>query len=527
MPSIVQQGSLNTTALVVPDLYVQIVPPQNLLLNGVPTNVLGVVGTATWGPVGTPGIVSNMADYARQFGPIMNRKYDMGTQVATAVLQGAQNFRCVRVSDGTEAAATVTVSSTCITFTGLYAGSFGNGISVTLSKGSKANTWRAVVGVAGLQPEVFDNVAGSANAFWVNLAAAINNGQSIQRGPSQLITASAGVGTTAASAASYTLTGGTDGVGTIDASVLVGVDTIPRKGMYALRGTGCSIGVLADADDSTQWTSQAAFGLAEGIYMVAVAPAGTAISNGSTGTVDLRNTAGLDSYAVKLMHGDWLYWNDPVNNVLRLVSPQGFAAGRLANLSPEQSSLNKQLFGVVGSQKSGIVGSGQQTVYSAAELATLFQNGIDVICNPQPGGNYWGVRSGHNSSSNSAINGDNYTRMTNYIAATVAAGMGVYVGQVVNANLFRRIRSTMLNFLAGLLQQGLLGSTDGSLPYSVICDTTNNPDNRTGLGYVQCDVQTRYQAINEKFIVNLEGGQTVTVQRQTLPPSNTPATPVF
>ena len=48
---IVQQGSINTTALVVPDLYVQIVPPQNLVLNGVPTNVVGVVGTASWGPV--------------------------------------------------------------------------------------------------------------------------------------------------------------------------------------------------------------------------------------------------------------------------------------------------------------------------------------------------------------------------------------------------------------------------------------------------------------------------------------------
>ena len=32
-------------------------------------------------------------------------RYDMGTQVATAVQQGAQNFRCVRVTDGTDTAA--------------------------------------------------------------------------------------------------------------------------------------------------------------------------------------------------------------------------------------------------------------------------------------------------------------------------------------------------------------------------------------------------------------------------------------
>src|ERR1700730_10866086 len=97
---IVQQGNVNTTALVVPDLYVQIVPPQNLVLNGVPTNVIGVIGTATWGPVGEPVIIATMADYAQLFGPIMPNKHDMGTQVATAVQQGAQNFRCVRVTDG-------------------------------------------------------------------------------------------------------------------------------------------------------------------------------------------------------------------------------------------------------------------------------------------------------------------------------------------------------------------------------------------------------------------------------------------
>ncbi len=70
---IVQQGSINTTALVVPDLYVQIVPPQNLMLNGVPTNVIGVVGTASWGPVGQPVIAATMADYALSFGPVIAR----------------------------------------------------------------------------------------------------------------------------------------------------------------------------------------------------------------------------------------------------------------------------------------------------------------------------------------------------------------------------------------------------------------------------------------------------------------------
>ncbi len=283
--------------------------------------------------------------------------------------------------------------------------------------------------------------------------------------------------------------------------------------MYSLRGQGCGIAILADADDPNYWTAQAGFGLQEGIYMILTGPAGDTIQN----AVTVKQQAGLDSYAAKLMFGDWLWWSDQVNATIRLVSPQGFAAGRLANLSPEQSSLNKQLYSVIGSQKSGTPGSGQNSSYSSADLAVLLGAGIDVISNPQPGGTFWGVRGGHNSSSNAAINGDNYTRLTNYIAATLAAGMGLYVGQVITADLFRRIRATQLAFLQNMLGQGLLGSTDGSLPFSVICDTSNNPNSRTDLGYVQSDAQVQYQAINEKFIVNIEGGQTVQVSRQTLP----------
>lgn len=513
---IVQQGSINTTALVVPDLYVQIVPPQNLVLNGVPTNVVGVVGTASWGPVGHPVIVATMADYAQSFGPVIAAKYDMGTQVATAVQQGAQNFRCVRVSDNTDSAAQAVLPGTTVTFTALYTGSLGNQITLTLSGGSRQNTWRLAVSLPGLQPEVFDNIAGSGAAFWLALAKAVNTGQGPQRGPSQFVVASAGGATLAPTPFSIALgssTAGTDGATAVTSMGLVGADVVPRSGMYALRGQGCGIALLADADDSNYWTTQAEFGLEEGIYMILTGPPGDTIQN----AISVKHQAGLDSYAAKLMFGDWLWWSDQVNGVIRLVSPQGFTAGRLANLSPEQSSLNKQLYSVIGSQKSGSPGSGQSASYSAAELAVLLGAGIDLISNPQPGGNFWGVRGGHNSSSNAAINGDNYTRLTNYIAATLAAGMGQYVGQVITSDLFRRIRATQLAFLQNMLSQGLLGSTDGSLPFTVVCDSSNNPPSRTDLGYVQSDAQVQYQAINEKFIVNMEGGQTVQVSRQTLP----------
>jgi uncharacterized protein len=511
-----QQGNVNTTSLIVPDLYVQIVAPQNLVLNGVPTNILGIVGTASWGPVNEPAIVGTMADFAQQFGSIVARKYDMGTHVAAAVQQGAQNFRCVRVTDGTDTAAHSLVPGTNASLTAMYTGSLGNNVIVSLGSGSQPNSWKLSVLLPGFEPEVFDGLIGNGAAFWTGLARAVNSGQGSLRGPSRLIIASAG-GTTA-SPAPFSLnlgssSPGTDGATLVACPQLVGTDSSTRTGMYALRGQGYGLALLADCDDPTTWTAQASFGLQEGLYLILTTAAGDTISNAVTTIA----AAGLDSYSTKLMFGDWLWWSDQVNNTIRLVSPQGFAAGRLANLSPEQSSLNKQIYGVIGSQRSGAPGSNQSATYSSADLSALLSAGIDLICNPQPGGSYWGVRGGLNTSSNAAINGDNYTRLTNYIAKTLAAGMGQYVGQVINNNLFQNIRSTQLSFLNNMYSQRMLGSTDGSLPFSVICDTSNNPQSRTSLGYVQSDTQIQYQAINERFIVNVEGGQTVQVARQTLP----------
>lgn len=513
-----QQGALNTTALIVPDLYVQIVPPQSLLLNGVPTDVLGVVGTASWGPVGEPVIIGNMSDYATSFGAVMARQYDMGTQVATAVQQGAANFRCVRVTDGTDTAAALSILDG-VTFTSIYTGSLGNELAVTFSAGSAASSWRVTVAMPGLSPEVYDNITGTGAAFWENVASAVNNGNGVLRGPSQLVVVNTGAMTAAPVAGVFSFASGiagTDGASNVTAATLVGSDTLPRQGMYALRGQGCGIALLADTDDPTQWSVQTEFGFSEGVYMILTGPAGDNIAN----AVTVKAEAGVDSYAAKLMFGDWVYWADQANAITRLVSPQGFVAGRLANLSPEQSSLNKPLYGVIGTQKSGQPGGGTVTTYASADLSVLLGAGIDVIANPQPGGSFWGVRGGHNSSSNAAINGDNYTRLTNYIAYTLSAGMGAYVGQLVNATLFQNIRSTLMAFLNGLLSQGILGSTDGSLPFAVVCDTSNNSQSRTALGYVQADVQIRYQAINEKFIVNVQGGQTVQVSVQTLPASS-------
>lgn len=501
---ITQAGDLNLTAQVVPNVLVQIVPPQIQLITGVATARIGFVGTASYGPVGVPVKIGSYSEQTRWFGPLQARPRDLGTLVACSVQQGASDLACVRVTDGTDTAATAVVPTDAITFTSKYSGSLGNQIKVSISAGSKPSTWRAKVDLAaaGYLTEVFDNIAGTGNAFWVNLAAAINGGQFGVRSSSEIIIASPGAGTTAPSATTYTLTGGTDGVSGVTDTSLIGQDTAPRQGMYALRGSGASIVALAECTTQTTWAAQVAYGRSEGAYMLLIGPAGETVSS----AVTAKATAGIDDMAAKVLLGDWVYWLDTTSGQPdRMVSPQGFVAGRYAVLSPEQSGLNKPIYGVVGTQRTRL-----NRPYSDADLTALGQSGIDVITNPVPGGAYFGLRFGRNSSSNPSIRTDPHTRLTNYIAATLDRGMGIYVGKLNSSDVRRQCKVTLDSFLGAMLGLGMVED------FSTVCDESNNPPNRRALGYLQANVQVRYYGIVETLVISLEGGATVQITRQGL-----------
>lgn len=207
---LVQQNHFNAAGLDVPDVWINIIAPPDRI-TGVPTNVLGLVGVASWGPVGAP-ISAGSGSADRLVGPIVNRKHDLATAVKIAALQGVNNFKLVRVTDGGDTQATVAVPTDCIAYTAKYSGTEGNRITVAHAAGRKPGTTRVTVNRAGYTPEVFDNIEGSGNALWVAVAQAINQGQSGIRGPSEWLTAAAGAGTADPVLTAYTLAGGTDGL---------------------------------------------------------------------------------------------------------------------------------------------------------------------------------------------------------------------------------------------------------------------------------------------------------------------------
>ncbi|HWT68087.1 MAG TPA: phage tail protein [Pseudomonas sp.] len=509
-------GSLNTAALQAPDLYIQIVPPKTRFINGVATDILGIVGVADWGPVGASTLIGSPGDASLKFGTQVVRKYDLCTAIAVSIQVGASNIRAVRVTDSTDTAAVGllkdTAAATGVTLTAFYTGTLGNSLSATLSAGSAASSWKLVVSLPGVAPEVFDNITGTAGALWANIVSAVNNGQSGIRGPSQLVVASVGA-TILAPATTQTIafTTGTSGNTTITDAVLVGTDGVTgatRKGMYALRGSGAQVANLVDLTDGTQWPTMLTYGLSEGCYMVSQGAAGASYATVSTALT----TAGCDSYALKVMVGDWVYWQDQVNGQQRMIAPATFAAAKLAALSPNQSPLNKPITNAVSTQRNL-----SQQPYSIAEIGAINTARLDVITNPCPGGSYFGCRSGLNVSSNSSVNGDNYTRMTNFIALTIAASFGGTIGRLQTPDVRRETKSTMESFLQTLVQQGMIGDVNGGPAFSVQLDAANNPDARVALGYMQADVQVKYLSVIRYFLVNLEAGQSVSIVASATP----------
>jgi hypothetical protein len=283
-----------------------------------------------------------------------------------------------------------------------------------------------------------------------------------------------------------------------------------RTGAYALRGTGVAVLDVADLTDTTQWGNLAALATSESFYPVVAFPAGNSI----TATTTAMASLGVDTAWLKIMHGDWVWWADTVSGVTRLVSPAAFVAGCLTNLAPNQSSLNKPLAAVVGTQKTA-----SNQVYSSADLLALMQARVDVITLPSAGGqNYFAAAFGINASSNDAINGDNYSRMTNFLAPTLNKAMGIWIGTLQSAAQRRDAYAMLDQFMCSLWQQGLVGNASGDYPngpqpWSITLDDSNNPPARVALGFEQADMAVQYLSVIDNLLINLQAGQSVQITR--------------
>ena len=321
--------------------------------------------------------------------------------------------------------------------------------------------------------------------------------------------------------APVTLAGGTDGDAGVTDATLMGQDIVPRKGMYAFRNSLVDCFTLCDLSTIADYAAIGAFALSESMMGIFASPSGDTINN-ALGT---RISAGLDTPWFWYILGDWTYWYDAFNGVSRLSNPSMFGIGIVGNLSPQQNPLNKPLQGVSATQRST---AGQ--TYSDTELSLVNTGGIDTVKPPQqsPGGYYFSFASGRNSSSNTAANGIEYTRMTNFLIRTAKSkAAGSFIGrlQSIQPNdqtrqqakaLFDGFSAQLASPMVGL---GLNGQGMIDTPWSVVCDLTNNPPALQALGYLFLYWQVRYLNVVRYFVVKFMGGGNVTVNVQNTPPA--------
>jgi len=334
---------------------------------------------------------------------------------------------------------------------------------------------------------------------------------------------------TASNTVLLSLTGGTNGNGTITGgvltstsitgAVLVGVDGLPggsRTGIYALRGLPITQFGVAGLTDTTQWANQLAFAVSEG-YVV-VLPLGFGIDSQSA--VNTKLTGGVDDYHAVIVK-DWVWLNDTFNKQIRLVSPAGPTLGRLGALSPERSPGNKPIFGYLGTERTGFfAANGTFTpgpVYSSAEIGLLETAGILFMTQPAVGGGYLALRHGQNASSDPTRNGINYSRMTIFLSKSLLNSMGFAVNELHTQELRRRVKSAISQFLSSLADPGpgrtpMIGDVAGGPAYSIVVDNTNNPPSLVAQGYMNVAVQVKYLSIVRFFIISIEAGQSVTVK---------------
>ena len=116
MTTIVQAGTFNPASLTADDLYIVISNPPGFI-TGVPTDVIGLVGTADWGPVNSPVYMGNPTAALAAFGPIsaasLTDAHDLATDLALAFGQATGGATLegwgIRVTDGTDVAASASI----------------------------------------------------------------------------------------------------------------------------------------------------------------------------------------------------------------------------------------------------------------------------------------------------------------------------------------------------------------------------------------------------------------------------------
>lgn len=540
--------SQGPTQQLVPNVYVNILPPLQALNPYINTSLNGFVGVANWGLVDTPVFCDDGASIIYNFGndtvgaTTSGLNASLVEEMITALNEDGNSVG-VRVTDGTDTPAVInmpdTASGTLIIFTARMTGSLpmGNPATNTVAAGVRIDAigppsqflYRVTIFFPGQAPIIYNNIRGSigfggqgsysAVTLKNNIVAAVN-GTAPNTQANPYFQAAAGSSTAQpllATVTNPTNGSGTDGTLGVTTSILIGADseTGARTGLYALRGTGAFHACICGCTDLSQAQTLSTFCSSEGIALgFLTVPKGTS----DQGAVSLRATNAAGQSNLCLVK-DFIYTYDSVLQTYRFVSPIGKAMGIIGLLPPSESPIN-QPYNTTALGAAGVL-STEQTQNgprSTDELGYLLSNGFICITNQIPLNNDtygigWDVTaSGDPATSNGAGVYIPVQRMNVFLAQAIQDIGAPFIGQPqsLSANDPTRanISAAFNNFFTGLKPVGGKAMIDS---YKVTCDLTNNNAANIAAGICNVMILVRYLGIVRVLYIQLQAGTNVVI----------------
>ena len=527
-----------TAALTGDGDYVQIIAPP-AVVTAEAVDCFGLIGTASWGPVGTAVYCPNWPGFESQFGSITSAAlgdvHDLPSAAYVAFGQGSPSAgleaQVVRVTDGTDTPAQF--SATFGVIKARYSGSLGNSISITLTNGSAPNTFNVTVTPPSVLGAAEQFVGLPAATFNSSLATALATG-TLSRGPSRFMTLIPSAQATPlaplANPTTLSLSGGSDGRAVTSANMLGSNAAFPFTGLYALQDVTPAPSEVNFVGLTDQSIAAAALAeaLVSGYGIVFDLPTGNYTATTASAAI---TAAGISSPAWA-WSGNWIYWFDPANQVTRFTAPGPFMVGMIATLGPQENPGNEQILLITATERSVAFGTGSLASGGGGiaqnEVGVLANAGILMVSLPIPQGQVWGLCHGQSTAPAGPTKGMEYWRMTNFLARSAASILGLFVDETQSIQpddpLRKNLTAASNNFLASLGPGSVTGGSGVIDGYSVTCALSTaagqaggngiNTPTSIAAGFVYCLWQVRYLGIARFVILGLQGGNNVTVAVQ-------------
>jgi hypothetical protein len=437
------------------------------------TAILGLIGTASKGPVNEVTLITDEGQLVDTFGPPSGQHYALFA--AVRFLRKGNQLKFVRVADyDIEATGTIKDQTLADAFSVLAvsSGSWGNNISLLVGSGTDAGTYKITVLYNGMSADVYDLLkVGPLNVDDVNYIMTRINGIS------EYISVTALASSTTLDSGTVTLSGGDDGAPAQVSDYIGSVGdppTIPATGLQLFANPETEdVNVIAVPGISHRSVISAMQTLCESradcIYITAP-PYGKTVKqavawmNGLGGGPEDPLTSINSSYGAVFY--PWIKVYDGYSDSEVWIPPDGHVAGAIAFTD----FVADPWWAILGLNR-GLLSDALNVEYSATqgERDYMYSNGnsLNPIINMAGQGIViWGQRTAQRQPT--ALDRINVRRLLLYMRKAIATATLSLVGEPNDEDTWSRFRLLVSPIMEEI--RGRRGITD----YQVVCDETTN-----------------------------------------------------